>query len=261
MIVLNTLIKPQNNIGRYAIRNVRRVDELNFPNVNRKTVRANYADENKLFDSHGNFAWCLLSNILPVALIPITRDGYGLVGRRSKRGSSASKGRLTSGVAENIQRYLDEAKPDKLEYAVNKYLHPSDTARKEIDNNYQPRPGNVLSPILTAKRGIHEEVSTETARKIDFDQIKFLNIVWEMEQFHPTLCAVALLDYSLEQLMEEIRTYPGADHMEIIAWQPLRLSSQDKETLRVLEDWQAWAAGGLAAAITAVRYWESKHRT
>ena len=86
---------------------------LDYKLRNGKTIREAFACLDKLYDNGSDFRWCSLSNIMPVAMIPVTTDGYGLLQRRSSA-VSTEPGAYTSGVAENIHRFLDEAPSGNL---------------------------------------------------------------------------------------------------------------------------------------------------
>jgi transcriptional regulator with XRE-family HTH domain len=172
---------------------------LDFEVFNEKTttIRKALADERQLFDNCGDLRWCQLSNILCIAAIPITNDGFGLIQHRSRQGVSSDIGRLTSGVAENIHRFLDEAAPENL----GKRLHTlTGDGGRAVDADYQPR--GVPSPLLTALRGVFEEVSTETYRRIkdSKNRLIFLNVIFELAAFHPMLVGVINLGISRAEI-------------------------------------------------------------
>jgi hypothetical protein len=159
-----------------------------------QTIRQRYAVESCVYDNDRDFRWCGLSNILAVALIPITNDGYGLVQVRNPRGVSTEGNRYTSGIAENIHRYLDEADAHSPLQRINALAIPSELATNgRVDENYRLTEGHTLSPYLTAVRGLWEEVSEALAKEVPTSAFKFLNVTYELTTFHPMLVGIVEL--------------------------------------------------------------------
>src|SRR5262249_20204997 len=78
-----------------------------------------------------DFGWCRLSNILSLAVMPITSDGYGLVQIRNPKAVSTDGDCYTSGIAENIHRYLDEV----AQHKPRERIHPLELPRTTKTGN------------------------------------------------------------------------------------------------------------------------------
>ena len=225
----------------------------------RQTIRELFADCNKLYRNSPDLNWCQLSNILTVVMMPITTDGYGLIQLRNSHGVSAAGGLFTSGVAENIHRYLDEAQPDDLGRRVN----PLGTASsRPVGEDYQPAADHVPSPLLTAQRGLYEEISEELYWRVRTEHYRFLfmNIIIDLKYFTPLLVGVIELGCTMQEAQKLIQEFPGRDHSESNAIYFVRLDGREPSTVRLVTDNGRWHLPGLSALITGIRFWETKHR-
>ncbi len=222
-------------------------------------MRTRFADVEALYRNGLNLSWCALSNILTVSLIPITKDGFGLVQRRSRHGVSSAFRVLTAGVNENIHRYLDEAAPSNLSHR----LHSIDRKKATVDQVWKPsNPDGVPSPLLAAQRGVFEELSPELHR-ISMQVpgcYKFLTVVFDFFYFHPYLLGVVELDMTRSEVQKIIEEYPPESHPEYDSIEYLLLSKNDPNTSRRLSDRKSWGNWGLAAFITAMNYWEQSRK-
>lgn len=217
------------------------------------TIRSEYADRRALFQNGPDLRWCDLSNMLSLAMIPITTDGFGLIQHRSRHGVSVDPGRLTSGIAENIHRYLDEAVPDNLGRALNPRTERN---RTDVDAYY--RPTGVPSPVLTALRGLKEEVSTELYRmlKDSLHRIKFLNLIFDLHGFHPMLTGIVELGLQRSEVERLLQEYPGRDHPEFTSMLFVPLDPSEKHASRLLRRPTDWVRGGLSAFISAIKFFQ-----
>jgi transcriptional regulator with XRE-family HTH domain/endonuclease V-like protein UPF0215 family len=216
------------------------------------TIRKRFAKVEKLYENAANLTWCPLSNILCLALIPITMDGYGIIQQRSKTIVSVDGGRFTSGVAENIHRFMDEAVPENLGRRKN----PADPVGglQSIDHLY--RPTGVPSPLLAAQRGVKEELSEGLYHLLKDapERFKFLNLLVPIDRFHPELIGVIDLPFTLEETKALIEESPGKDHPEAMSIRYVPLDPTANATAEVMRDRSKWTVGGLAALISAIQY-------
>jgi hypothetical protein len=230
-----------------------------FADDPRTTIRELLANEQMLYNHPHDFTWCSLANTMPVCLIPITTDGYGIIQRRS--GSVAFHPRLlTTGVAENMHRWLDEAPAHDLWHRVNPLMPAAQTATM-VDAGYRPAPGNVPSPFLTALRGFSEELAPlrdviESGR----ERLKFLSIIFDLEVFHPDLMGIVELPYTRDEILRLLEEHRGRDHSESLGIQLLALRRDDEATRTTISNVGDWVFNGLAATIGAIKYWEAKTR-
>jgi hypothetical protein len=218
-----------------------------------QTIREVFADPEKLFQNDRDLSWCKLSNILGIALTPITNDGFGLVQKRNPRGVSAEGGKLTSGLAENIHRYLDEANPKDPTERLNELGLPAQTP---VDERYAPQ--GVPSPILCAQRCLWEELSEDLGYSLPITAYRFLLVGFELAKFHPVLMGVVELDMSREEVERTREKSPGRDHSEFLDIVYLPLDSWSSETINAISLQEHWVPAGLAAFMAAVNYFESR---
>ncbi|MBD3227583.1 MAG: TIR domain-containing protein [Candidatus Lokiarchaeota archaeon] len=232
-------------------------DFLDYKLESGKSIREEYADPETLYMNDRDLRWCKLSNILGLAIIPITKDGFGLIQKRNPRGVSSEGDRLTSGIAENIHRYLDEASSQNLSERLNELDLPSEVNKSgKVDENYKPK--GVPSPILTAQRGLWEEISEELYHITNPESYKFLNIGFELTKFHPMLFGIVELNIDKNEVEKLRKSSPGRDHSEFLDIYYLPLDLHNQETSKILFDKKRWISAGLASFITAVHYWSRK---
>jgi len=230
------------------------LDKVVFKEKRRETIRRRFANRQLVFTYEKDLRWCQLSNILTVVMIPTTTDGYGLVQLRGG-GVSADGDRITGGVAENIHRYLDEASKRNLR----KPLHSWEPAgglgsAQGVDSRY--RPEGVPSPLLTAQRGVLEELSVDLFAHVRtrLDSFKFLTVMFDLDKFHPMLGGVIELGLTRKEVEKMIQASPGRDHTEFRATDYLPLDIKHKKTMNLIRDQGRWISTGLGAFIGAVIY-------
>lgn len=222
-----------------------------------RTIRERYCDLTALYRNQSDLRWCQLSNLLCVHLIPITSDGFGLVKRRG-RGNSLEIDVLIAGVDENLHRYNDEADPHDLYKRRNFIVDPS---REEIDAWFAPK--GVPSPYLCALRGIGEETSPHIERALTgFPQrIKFLSVVMDLKMFHPHLCGVAELPFTKDETQKLLADHPGVHlRTEARSHQYVPLDFLHPMTKQLVADQRDWSAAGLAALVSAEKYWRASSK-
>jgi hypothetical protein len=229
-------------------------DKTVFPNGT--TIRKLFADEQQLYANTTNLRWCRLSNILTINMEPITSDGYGIIQDRNPRGVSTGKGQFANGVAENMDRYLDEAARGNLDHNLNELVA---AAEVPVDHRYAPR--GVPSPLLTAQRGVREELGRELYERLRGtpDRYKFLNVIMDLGYFNPHLIGVVELGMTRDQVAKSIQESRGKDHSEARAIRFLPLDRTNPETMQFISAQERWSPPGLAAFITGMKYWEA-HR-
>ena len=220
------------------------------------TIRDNYTDLQKLVRRPDDLSWYELGNILQVAMTPITTDGYGIITRSRAGIVPATAGKLTSGVAENAQRWLDECAPDDKWEPIHPFLRFAELPPEGKRRDYQPR---AISPYVTGLRGLKEELSV--LRKDLGDprrSVKFLCLAWDLVLFHSILVGVIELPFDRSRAERLINEQRGKDHSEWSDLHFLRLDFGDDQTIAKIVDTTDWDVGGLASFVTAVQYWEGR---
>lgn len=214
------------------------------------TIRATHASIDKLREHQGDLSWCQLSNILPVAIVPITNDGFALVRKRQDCNVGTTANCWTSGISENIDRFLDEPDGSNI-----RRLHRIDAeadARSTVDYN----PSSAPSPYLAAQRGMREEVSKDMGDRLPIDCYSFLCVSFNFKLFHPVLSGIAELPLSREEAAAMRERSPGTDR----APEGREWSWVDLKNRRDVDQWLVrtdWDATGLGAFGSAVNYWYS----
>ena len=229
-----------------------------FPEFGGETIRSKFANEKRLYSEGADLRWCELSNVLTVNIVLISRDGYGLVQRRSKRGVSAAAQKLTGGVCENIHRFKDEADP------INplKRLNPLEgSSGQRIDYAYKP--AGIPSPLLTAQRGVFEEVSPA----LYYEHVEgraastlVLGIIFDLLTFNPHVSGVIPLECSHDEILAYQRKQAGKDESEAERFVMLPLDVSDPLTKQYLSEPLDWVPAGLATFGFATQYWQERQR-
>jgi len=223
----------------------------------RVTIRQRFGDTQALYRHTSDFSWCQLSNICCILMVPITTDGFGMCVVRDPRGVSNLPNAYTCGVSENIHPFLDEMSSDGS--PAHPYMDKIFRWSTERgDRTYQPT--GVPSPLLTAQRGLFEEVSEELAETLSQDKYKFLNINWSLGWFEPFITGVIETGLSRDELATYLIRSPGRDDSESSRPIFLRLRSDDPETAKLLSAPDQWDEMGLAALMGAINYTDTKRR-
>lgn len=217
-----------------------------------KTPRSVFAEPRRLFSNTVDLSWCELSNLLTVHIVLITSDGYGLFHTRDV--VSTDRGQYTSGICENIHRFIDDAPEADLHLRLNEMMTPIEGSQI-VDHRFAPT--GVPSPYLAAVRGISEEVSTKLYEQVNSRDVKFLGVVFDLRLFNPHLVGVLHLKQSREQLRSLIDEYPGADVTEAAEFHFISLNASAPETESMILAAKRWHPAGFAALAFAIRHWES----
>lgn len=232
-------------------------------NTPKMTFRKKFAHTEKLFESQTDLRWCKLSNILTVNLTPITSDGYAVISRRSKEGVSVSGGLYSNGVAENIHRYLDEARYETPHIRENKIRTAREVAEKKtVPVDYEPEEGRAPSPLLTALRGVYEELSTDIYFHIKARSncVRFLSVVMDLQLFNPHLIGIVDLGLTKAEVERMIETSPGKDHPEAMFFEFHKPTEANKDLMNLMRATEIWVPVGLASLIIAVKHCEATMR-
>jgi transcriptional regulator with XRE-family HTH domain len=229
-------------------------DPTVFAGEELKTIRSRYGDPAQVYKYGPDLSWCQLSKIFTVLMTPITTDGYGLVQLRSKTGVGFAAGLFITGVSENMHRYADEAMGEDVARRLNPLRGD---ARKTVDHLY--RPTGVPSPLLTAMRGVSEEVSLSLGEKLEEtpDRFIFLNLIFGFSHFHPFLVGVIELPFNRAETERLMQESPGKDHGEGIPYF-LKLDRAAPETAKLISEKPRWYLPGLSAFISSLLFWEQR---
>ena len=191
-----------------------------------------------------------LSNILDNAVSLITPDGYIGYQIRSSR-VSAVPGRLTSSVAENTNRFLDDTDP-KTFALIN---DPGGTSLLDgtADNSYVPV--GVPHPFAAAARGLAAELSPTIRELVPSSGLKLIGISFDLRVLHPDLIFAAFIDMPHRDVPKLAREKPGNEFVEgTLRFTPATFDSA--ETLALLSEGD-WVPAGKAAVIRAIELLES----
>jgi hypothetical protein len=205
--------------------------------------------------NHGDLSKCRLSNLMETAATIITVDGYLLYAKRTRRVDSSEK--LTSAVAENINRYLDDTIPSNPIQLVHSLPQSAD---EPLDSGLDARyvPIGVPNPFAAVRRGLSSEISPRAADAVPFTAIKITGIAFDLEILHPTLLFVIFSPLSREDLFELYKREPGSEVYEA-SLEAVRADSRNNETVAVLRD-RDWVQTGKASVIRAMEVIESVRR-
>jgi hypothetical protein len=191
-----------------------------------------------------------LSNILDNAVVLVTIDGF--VGYQERSGRVATvPGRLTSAVAENTNRYLDDVDSSSLR-PIHEEADSEDT-HETPGNDYVPM--GTPHPFFAAMRGIGAEISPRLRARIGNLHLKLLGLSFDLEALHPDALYAAFIDLSHRQALEWRRRWPGKEHIEgTLRFTPATFDSD--ETLELLAD-QRWIPAGKAALVRTIELLEA----
>lgn len=192
-----------------------------------------------------------LTTIMSCAITVLSNDGF--IGYQVRgKGVSSSPLRITSAVAENINRYLDETHPDTNE------LIQRDTTWQDVtkapDNKYDPTLG-VPHPFAAARRGLGREISPKILDFVTRNVLKLTGLSYSLERYHPDALFVAAVDCAKDEIVEMRRKYRGEEfdegQLEFIP-----ANRNDPDTRAVLDD-PRWYGGGKASLVRALELIES----
>jgi len=186
-----------------------------------------------------------LSNILDNAVALVTSDGY--VGYRQRSGRQNAPGVLTSAVAENTNRYLDDAEPSDFSTRHNMKSDGTQDVR-DAPSNYKPV--GVPHPVAAVLRGIEEEISKTVRAKVDVSGIYVTGIAFSLDALHPSLLFAVFVDLSRDEILAACRDDPGTDYHKEGPLFFIRANREDPATRSVMK--ADWIASGQAATIRAL---------
>lgn len=204
--------------------------------------------------SDGSVQHSKLSNILDNAITIVTMDGYVGFQRRSGR-VSLRGGALTSTVAENTNRYLDDTPPDDPQRPYRR----GDRAGS-APSDYTPR--GVPHPVAAALRGIASEISPEVQARVNPSNLYVTGISFDLEGLHPTLLFAAFVDLSHVDVISARRRRPGPEHIEgSLGFVPADLEHPDTRALLREPNWIPSGQASLIRAIEVVRALAGERRS
>lgn len=194
-----------------------------------------------------NFDKNQLPSILDMAITIITIDGYILYGKRGR--DITLPNRLTSIVAENINRFLDDTKLESSTQLINPLATWND--EKSKDKEYQPT--GVPHPFAAAIRGIKEELSPSllcdpriqpTVRSA----LKITGVSFDLDSCHPDLLFCLPISLSLSEIKILCDQNPGEHKKKEVIMLATKADWHDPATQEVLKD-PLWIPGGHASVV------------
>jgi hypothetical protein len=198
----------------------------------------------------GSVAESRLSNILDNAVTLVTSDGFVGYQIRSAR-VSLGEGSLTSSVAENTNRFLDDAEAD-----APLMLHNLKEGADGLSGDYRPR--GVPHPVAAVLRGFSSEVSPEIGPYIGLNNLYVTGLSFDLEGLHPTLLFSAFTRLSHTEVLDMRRRSPGSEHIEgMIYFVPA--SFEHEETREILSR-DGWIPSGQASLIRALEVIRGRSR-
>jgi hypothetical protein len=195
----------------------------------------------------------LVPNILDTCTTIITLDERVAFQERMFSGVDARPRNLTSSVAENINRFKDDA-----DGTNHRLLHAKNyvtSGRNLQGNSYQPE--GVPHPFAAVRRGITDELAPAVLDVIEegpFPEIQCTGLSYDLDSLHPDALFVACFPGSSMELIEIVRGNEGERGKE---WREgrLRFMSADfrkSDATRILSGPRAWNPGGHASVVRAI---------
>ena len=200
---------------------------------------------------NGSVSTCQLSNIVDTGSILLTRDGFFGYQKRGERVSAVPHS-FTTGVAENINRHLDDADPNDSKKLFNP--NPDGPLPDEAcSNDYIPR--GVPHPFAAVRRGLGEEVSRLLFPSVGPNAIKLMSVSFDLDVVHPNLLFLIAVDSTVEEVLRVARAQPGRDYFE----GHLRFVRADAAAFAANADIAAgkWVPAGKAALFRALELVEA----
>ena len=197
----------------------------------------------RIFET-GDISQNKLPNILDTATTVLTSDGYLAYTTRGPH--ITFSGKLTSAVAENINRYFDDTNdgdPTSLVHSKRSRYR----SRLRRDRNYAPH--GIPHPLAAALRGIEEELSPDLLKYIAPESLKVTGLCFDLGTFHPTLLLCVAVPLSAENIERLCLRHPGRDHRKEV-----RLSfvpSYEDNPIQELLALPNWLPGGQASLYRA----------
>lgn len=201
--------------------------------------------------TNGSVGQCKLSNIIGTATTIVSSDGYVGFQKRSDRPSAVPRA-LTSSVAENINRFRDEAKGGKSKDLV----HPEDLReRKEkVPAPSDYKPVGVPHPFAAARRGIRDELSPSLLQYVTTDELKLIGLDFDLASFHPDFLFIALFPIPHMQILQACREDPGVEYHEgQLGFVPADLSNKETKELLAVDTWIPSGKASLVRTLEIIR--------
>jgi hypothetical protein len=195
-----------------------------------------------------------LSNMLDSAVTLVANDGFVGYQERSNRVGSVP-GRLTSAVAENINRYLDDTDPSDVTRVFHGELD-SAPSHNPPGNDYIPV--GVPHPLSAVRRGVRSEISPRVADVVSDHHIKLIGLSFDLEALHPDALWAVFVDLPHNDILQFRRLAPGKEHIEgDLRFTPSTFESEN--TLHLLAD-ERWIPAGKASCIRTIELIDAVRR-
>jgi hypothetical protein len=196
--------------------------------------------------SDGDVSKAQLSNILDNAVTVITADGYVGYQQRGARIASVP-GRLTSAVAENVNRYLDETDTQDQQRRLYPLSELNAIDESSLTSDYEPT--GVPHPFAAAERGIRWELSPDVMQHVGTSALRLTGISFDLEALHPNFLYLLPLPISKDRLAEIRTSRPGKEAYEghLLF---MRADAHHPETQAILAS-KEWIPAGKASVIRA----------
>jgi hypothetical protein len=196
--------------------------------------------------SDGDVSKAQLSNILDNAVTVITSDGY--VGYQQRGARTASvPGRLTSAVAENVNRYLDETDGRDQRRRLHPLSDVDIVGDTNLASDYQP--AGVPHPFAAAERGIRWELSPDVMAYVGADSLRLTGLSFDPEALHPNFLYLLALPITKDRLVEICSVRPGKEAYEG-RLMFMRADAHHPETQAILVS-KEWIPAGKASVLRA----------
>lgn len=191
----------------------------------------------------GDISHSKLSDICSTATTILTQDGYVAYVERSRRGTQPQK--FTSAIAENINRYKDDA---NIKNSWELFNASVQAVGDDKNSTYAPK--DVPHPFAAVRRGLREELSPELPKYIGPDSVKLIGVCFDLVAAHPDLLFVLPIPLCRQEIEHICRTIPAKDAPERkgdIMFFPVK--SNNPDDYRDLRDSDRWIPGGQASVV------------
>lgn len=192
----------------------------------------------------GDVSRSKLSNILDNAVTIVTSDGYALYGERSGRVTFPHS--LTSAVAENVNRYLDDT--DESGSLINSANSETSGGADRIGEDYIPI--GIPNPFAAVRRGVSSEISPSLYDSTPADAMKVTGLAFGLDIFHPSLLFCLFASASLDEILTWRAENPGSESYEL-SLKSTPASLENPDTQSVLHSGR-WVEAGKASLIRAL---------
>jgi hypothetical protein len=189
----------------------------------------------------------VLSNILDNAVTLVTTDGFIAYQERGRRVASVP-GKLTSAVAENINRYLDET--DLLDQTKRLHLltEISEIDETTIAADYAPT--GVPHPFAAAERGIAWELSPRLLDEDGIARLRLTGLSFDLTALHPNALYILPVPFTHDEVINFCQSEPGKE------WQEGKLlfmpAYGDLPETRAVLSAPTWVPAGKASVLRAL---------